>query len=145
MQYLDARGADGLARKYRVMMIDGKLYPLHLAISDDWKVHYFTAAMSGNAQHQAEEKKFLEDMPSVIGARGMAALERIRDTLGLDYGGVDFGLDAEGNILLFEANATMVINLPSQEEQWAYRRAAIEKAQQAVRGMLARLTAGAGA
>jgi tetratricopeptide (TPR) repeat protein len=136
MQYLDARGADGLARKYRVMKIGGKLYPLHLAISADWKVHYFTAAMTGHPRHQAEEKKFLEDMPSVVGPRGMAALERIKDALGLDYGGVDFGLDAEGHILLFEANATMAINPPGPEEQWAYRRAAIDRVQQAVREML---------
>jgi len=136
MEYLDARGADGLARKYRVMMINEKLYPLHLAISNDWKVHYFTAAMSGQPQHQAEEKKFLEDMNSAVGARGMAGLERIKDTLGLDYGGVDFGLDAEGNILLFEANATMVINPPDADEQWVYRRAAIDRAVQAVHEML---------
>ena len=30
--------------KYRVMFIDGVCHPLHLAISRDWKVHYFTAA-----------------------------------------------------------------------------------------------------
>jgi hypothetical protein len=46
IQYLDARGADGMARKYRVMLIAGRLYPLHLAISSDWKVHYFTADMA---------------------------------------------------------------------------------------------------
>jgi hypothetical protein len=39
MQYLDARGPDGKTRKYRAMTIDGKLYPLHLAISDHWKIH----------------------------------------------------------------------------------------------------------
>jgi len=140
MQYLDATGTDGLARKYRVMMIDGKLYPLHLAISENWKVHYFTAAMSGHAPHQAEEKRFLDDMPAVLGAQGMAALERVSERLGLDYGGVDFGLDPAGNILLFEANATMVINLPDSDPQWAYRRPAMEKALQAMRLMLLRRT-----
>ena len=29
IEYLNARGADGCARKYRVMMVDGQLYPLH--------------------------------------------------------------------------------------------------------------------
>ena len=33
IEYLDARGADGCARKYRVMIVNGELYPLHLAIS----------------------------------------------------------------------------------------------------------------
>lgn len=136
MECLDARGGDGLTRKYRVMMIDGKLYPLHMAISSDWKVHYFTAAMSGQPQYQAEEKKFLEDMPAVIGVRAVAALERIKDSLELDYGGVDFGLDKEGNVLLFEANATMVIHPPALEEQWDYRRPATDRAIKAVRELL---------
>ena len=136
IQYLDARGTDGLARKYRVMIIDGKLNPLHLAISEDWKVHYFTAAMEGRSQHQDEERKFLENMSSVIGAAGMVALEEIKERLGLDYGGIDFGLDKRGNILIFEANATMVINPPAADEQGAYRRVATDNALQAVRRML---------
>ena len=64
IEYLDARGPDGMARKYRVMFIDGALYPLHLAISADWKVHYFTAAMAINAAHRDEERRFLDDMPA---------------------------------------------------------------------------------
>jgi hypothetical protein len=39
IEYLDARGTDGWASKYRVMIVNGLLYPLHLAISRDWKIH----------------------------------------------------------------------------------------------------------
>ena len=46
IERLDARDGEGMYRKYRVMFVDGTLYPLHLAISRDWKVHYFTADMS---------------------------------------------------------------------------------------------------
>ena len=67
MQYLDARGADGKTRKYRAMMIDGQIYPLHLAISSHWKIHYFTAEMADNPEHRAEDAAFLENMPSVLG------------------------------------------------------------------------------
>ena len=49
IEFLDARGADGKVRKYRVMMIDGQLYPLHVAISSHWKIHYFTAEMAEQA------------------------------------------------------------------------------------------------
>ena len=55
IQYLDARGADGLARKYRVMIIDGVLYPLHLASSRSWKVHYFTSDMEVGRRWRLEE------------------------------------------------------------------------------------------
>jgi hypothetical protein len=136
IEYLDARGADGLARKFRVMFIDGALYPLHLALSADWKVHYFTAAMAKDAAHREEERRFLEDMPGVLGARAMTALAEIAKTLSLDYGGIDFGLSPDGSLLLFEANATMVINLPDPNPIWDYRRAPIARARDAAKQMI---------
>jgi glutathione synthase/RimK-type ligase-like ATP-grasp enzyme len=136
IQFLDARGADGKVRKYRVMMIDGRLYPLHVAISSQWKIHYFTAEMAEHADNRAEDAEFLENMPGVLGPRAMEALARIQATLGLDYGGIDFGLSAGGDLLLFEANATMVVNPPEPDERWAYRRPAVERIFAAVRRML---------
>ncbi len=136
IQHLDATGADGYARKYRVMLIGGELYPLHLAISTDWKVHYFTGAMSGDAALQAEEARFLNDMAAALGPSAMAALGAIQSRLGLDYGGVDFALDADGRLLLFEANAVMTIVLPDASPQWDYRRPAIQRAMEAAQAML---------
>lgn len=137
IRYLDAPGSDAKFRKYRVMMIDGGLYPLHLAISSGWKVHYFTAEMADNAAHRAEDAEFLQNFAAVIGPRGVAALQQIQGRLGLDYAGIDFGLSAEGEILVFEANATMVVNPPDPDEKWAYRRDAVERIHAAVRRMLA--------
>jgi glutathione synthase/RimK-type ligase-like ATP-grasp enzyme len=136
IEYLDARGRDGSARKYRVMLIGGKIYPLHLAISRNWKVHYFTSDMADQAEHRAEESTFLADMRSVVGDKAMAALSGIGDALGLDYAGVDFGMNADGDLLLFEANATMVIASPDGDPRWAYRRAAITSAIDAVVAMI---------
>ena len=136
IEYLDARGADGKVRKYRVMMIDGRLYPLHVAISSHWKIHYFTADMAERADHRAEDAEFLENMPGVLGTRAMQALAQIQATLGLDYAGIDFGLSAAGDLLLFEANATMVVNPPEPDPRWAYRRPAVERIFAAVRHML---------
>jgi glutathione synthase/RimK-type ligase-like ATP-grasp enzyme len=136
IEYLDARGKDGSARKYRVMMIGGKIHPLHLAISRNWKVHYFTSDMADQPDHRAEEAAFLADMPAVLGDKAMGALEQIRDALGLDYAGVDFGLGADGELLLFEANATMVIAAPAPDERWAYRRGAITAVIEAVVAMI---------
>ena len=123
IRYHDARGPDRMARKYRAMFIDGVVYPWHLAISSDWKVHYFTAAMAANAAHREEERRFLDDMPAVLGGRAMAALGAIGKTLGLDYAGVDFALSPDGSLLVFEANATMVISPPAADPMWNYRRA----------------------
>jgi len=138
IEHLDARGPDGHARKYRVMVIDGHIHPLHVAISRHWKVHYFTADMAEYPQHRAEDGAFLDDMAAAIGHRAMAALERIRDDLDLDYGGIDFGLSPDGDVLLFEANATMVVNPPDADERWAYRQPAVARILDAARGMIMR-------
>jgi hypothetical protein len=134
--FLDARGADGQTRKYRVMFIDGVLYPLHLAIARDWKVHYFTSDMVERPEHRAEEAAFLADMRGTLGGQVVAALERIRDTLGLDYGGVDFGVSEAGELLLFEANATMVLVPPDDDARFAYRGEAVARALDAVTTMI---------
>jgi phosphoserine aminotransferase len=136
LEYLDARGADGKTRKYRVMMIGGELMPLHLAIAADWKVHYFSADMARNERHRAEEARFLERMPEVLGERAMRALQRIQLLLGLEYAGIDFALGKDGELIVFEANATMNIVPAAPEAMWAYRRSAVERADAAVRRLL---------
>lgn len=108
IEQLDARDGEGMFRKIRVMIVDRKLYPLHLAISHDWKVHYFRADMAESADNRLHDRAFLDDMASFLGPRGMAALDRINGALDLDYAGIDFAVNAGGDILLFEGNATMI-------------------------------------
>ena len=82
LEYVDTRSPDGLYRKYRAMTIDGRLHPLHLAVSPRWKVHYFSADMADRADHRAEDEAFLRDMPAAIGPDAMRALEAAQATLG---------------------------------------------------------------
>ena len=142
IELLDARNSAGDFHKYRVMFVDGKLYPLHLAISKHWKVHYFTANMADQAQARQLEQAFLEDMSGILGKKAISALENICQTLALDYAGIDFALAADGKILLFEANATMVIPRLDSDEKWLYRKQPIEQLLAAVRKMvITRVTA----
>ena len=136
IEYLSVRGDDGMFRKYRTIIVGGRLYPLHLAIARQWKVHYFSADMRDRPEHRAEEAAFLADMPGTLGAKTVAALEAIRIALGLDYGGIDFGIDAAGNVILFEANATMAVYYPDDDERFAYRRPAVDRVIAAFREML---------
>jgi glutathione synthase/RimK-type ligase-like ATP-grasp enzyme len=140
---LDARDGDGFFRKCRVMIIDRKIYPLHLAISRNWKVHYFRADMAESPENRLKDAAFLDDMANVIGARGMAGLERINAALDLDYCGIDFAVNAAGDILVFEANATMVMVPLSGDAKWNYRRLAFDKVFSAVHTMLMRTATGA--
>ncbi len=136
IEFLDVRNDDGKVRKYRVVIVAGKLYPLHAAVAEQWKVHYFTADMTENAAHRDEDAAFLANFGKAIGARAVSALERVRDVLGLDYGGIDFGIDRQGRVLVFEANATMIVPEPEKEERWRYRLPAVQRIYDAVRRML---------
>ena len=136
LEYLNAKGKDGRWRKYRAMLVGGELFPLHLAVSNTWKVHYFTADMADRPDHRAEEALFLNDMASAIGARAHCALERLSKCLELDYGGVDFAVGKDGELLVFEANATMVVNPPPPEPIWDYRRSAVRRIFSATESLL---------
>jgi hypothetical protein len=133
--FADVRDAGGAIRKYRMMIVDGVLYPMHAAVSDAWKVHFVTARMD-DAANRAEDARFLADPAAVIGPRAMAALGRVRDLLGLDYAGIDFSLDASGRVVVFEANATMIVLPPGPDPMWDYRRAPVARVIDAVRAMV---------
>ncbi|MEI9982349.1 MAG: hypothetical protein WDN69_03545 [Aliidongia sp.] len=92
--------------------------------------------MADRPEHRAEEAAFLADLSGSIGPAAVAALERISDALELDYGGIDFGLSRDGQILLFEANATMIAALPPPEPVWDYRRGPAEAVRKAAKRML---------
>lgn len=137
IEFIDIRDAKGDVRKYRVLFIDGRLYPVHLAISNHWKVHYFSSTMAERPEHREEEARFLADMPGVLGTRAMSVLAAIERAVSLDYGGIDFGIDANGNVVVFEANATMAVYPPAAGEMYAYRRPAYDAVIAAVRRLIA--------
>ena len=83
-------------------------------------------------------------MPRFIGPRGITALERINAALDHDYGGIDFAVNADGDVLLCEANATMVMVPLSNDKKWDYRRPAFDTVFAAVRGMLMQRATGRG-
>ncbi|PPQ26514.1 ATP-grasp domain-containing protein [Rhodopila globiformis] len=134
--FIDYRPPDGWFRKYRFIFVDGCPYPYHLAISRDWLVHYWTAGMAGDRARQAEEQRFLADPEAELGTSGVTALRAIAARMALDFGGIDFGMMPDGRIVVFEANATMLVH-PELAPHFAYRNHAVTAIQQAFRTMLA--------
>jgi tetratricopeptide (TPR) repeat protein len=112
---------DDLFRKYRVIFVDRKPYPYHLAIADEWLVHYETAEMPGASERQVEEMRFLEDPAAAIGEAAWSAIRAIGERLDLDYGGVDFSLLPDGKVLVFEANATMLVHPEDKDGEFVYK------------------------
>jgi tetratricopeptide (TPR) repeat protein len=136
-RYHDYRSPDGRYRKGRMIFIDRRPYPYHWAISDRWLVHYESAGMGGDPVRQAEERRFLEDPASVIGARAAAAIARIGERLDLDYAGLDFTLLPDGRVLVFEANATMLVHPEPDGSELDYKNPAVTRIVEAFQARLA--------
>ncbi|MGC1301965.1 MAG: hypothetical protein WA840_06295, partial [Caulobacteraceae bacterium] len=92
------------------LFVDRRPYPYHLAISKHWMVHHASADMAADAWRMEEELRFLADPEAAIGARALAAVGAIARRLDLDYAGLDFSVLPDGQVLVFEANATMLIH-----------------------------------
>lgn len=136
-QFVNYRSADGWYRKYRVIFVDREPYPYHLAIGPDWLVHYKSADMASDATRRAEEERFLSNPETAIGARSMMALVAIAAKLDLDYAGIDFSILPNGNLLFFEANATMLVH-PEDDPLFAYKNNAVKDILAAVNAMIER-------
>ena len=109
-EYVDYRSADGLFRKYRFICIAGQLLPYHLAIHGDWMVHHFRTDMANQAWMQQEEEAFLARPHEAFSEAQRAAVLAMARATGLDYCGVDVGVCANGEVVFFESNATMLVH-----------------------------------
>lgn len=136
-RFVDYRSADGLYRKYRILFVDRRPFPYHLAISDHWLVHHDTAGMAQSRERQAEEARFLQDPQAAIGPRAMAGAAAIGQALDLDYAGVDFSVLPDGRLLVFEANATMLAHDEDPAGPFAYKNPYVEAVAAAFQAHLA--------
>ncbi|GAB2903994.1 hypothetical protein GCM10027093_46810 [Paraburkholderia jirisanensis] len=121
------RSADGHFRKYRSVFVDRVPLPYHLAISPQWMVHYFSADMLAHPWKLDEERLFLEDPRAALGARAADALVAIGQRLDLDYGGVDYTVLPDGRVLVFEANATMLVHREAVDGVLAHKNGFVER------------------
>jgi len=133
----DFRNSDGLYRKYRAIFVGGRTLPYHLAIAPSWLVHYEHSGMQHHPDRLAEEMLYLDDPASAIGAAAWDAVQRIGAAMGLDYAGIDFSLLPDGRVLLFEANATMLVHPEADDGPLAHKNPAIGRIYEAFRAMLA--------
>lgn len=134
--YVDYLSADGYFRKYRFVLTDQDILPYHLAISENWKVHHYTTAMDRHAWMQDEEKAFLSNPEAVFSPAHFAAMAVIRDRIGLEFFGIDCSLDHEGKLLLFEANASILIH--DDNADFPYKTPFCYQIKEAIGAMLAR-------
>jgi len=138
-QYFDYRSADGWYRKYRLIFVDRQVFPYHLAIARHWLIHYFRAEdMKTVALLRREEEEFLSDWRSVFAGERAAVIEEVARRLDLDYAGIDCGLTQEGRVVLFEANANMLVKLDESIETFPYKHRTVPRIFDAIDAMVAR-------
>jgi hypothetical protein len=141
--FVDYRGADGFYRKYRIALIDGSPYAVHMAISEHWMIHYLNADMTGSAEKRAEEARFMGTFDEDFAVRHAVALRAIAKRIDLDYIQLDCGETRDGKLLVFEVGTNMVVHAMDPPDLFPYKRPQMEKVFGAFQALLrnrARLT-----
>lgn len=64
---------------------------------------------------QREEEAFLNDPTTVFNAGHYQMLRAIQQRIGLEFFGIDCALDRSGNLVVFEANASMLVHECNEE------------------------------
>lgn len=137
-EFVDFRSADGLYRKYRVFFIGERMIFRHELVSDHWNVH------------GKDRDRFMIDRPDLVdeeiallatpeGAFSPAikeVLKAVRERMDLDFFGMDFAIMDDGDLLLFEANATMNFYSTLPGPQFDYLQRVMPPARAAFRKLL---------
>jgi glutathione synthase/RimK-type ligase-like ATP-grasp enzyme len=134
--FVDYRGQDGLFRKYRIALIDGRPYAVHMAISAHWMIHYLNAGMVESAEKRAEEARFMADFDADFAVRHASALRAIAERVDLDYLPFDCAETRDGKLLIFETGTNMVVHAMDPPDLFPYKQAQMEKVFGAFAAML---------
>jgi hypothetical protein len=119
--FVDYRSADGLFRKYRIALIDGVAYAVHMAVSKNWMVHYLNADMIGNEANRAEEERFMARFDEDFALRHAGALDYIVKKTGLDYILLDCAETRDDKLLIFETGTAMIVHSLDPVETFPYK------------------------
>ncbi len=135
-EFTDYRGPDGLFRKYRIALIDGRPFACHMGVSSDWMIHYANAGMAESAAKRAEEARFMAAFDDDFAVRHQEALRAIDSALDLDYAVIDCGETSGGDLLVFEVDTGAIIHAMDSIEIFPYEQSQMRKVFDAFRRML---------
>jgi len=104
-EFCDFASPDGLYRKFRVVVVGDDVFLRHCVIGAHWSLHGGGRAPGA----EDEEAHLLETFASEWMPAVKPVFSEMTRRLDLDYYGVDCHIDAQRNVLLFEANACMKV------------------------------------
>jgi hypothetical protein len=137
-RFVDYSGDDGLFRKLRIVIVDGKPYACHLAVADRWDIWYLNAGMAQSASKRLEEETFMRTFDIGFARRHETALAGMIDRVGLDYFMVDCAETKDGSLLIFEADNTAIVHNMDPSEIFPYKAPQMQKVFDAFAAMLER-------
>jgi glutathione synthase/RimK-type ligase-like ATP-grasp enzyme len=141
--FIDYSGVDDLFRKFRIALVGGKAFAVHMAVSAHWMIHYVNAGMYEDAEKRQEEAQFMTHFDTFIARHGQA-LSMIAERMGLDYVCFDGAETQAGELLIFEIDHVMVVHAMDPVELFPYKQEPIHQIQTAFRQLLATSTAETG-
>ena len=124
--FFDYSSADGLFRKLRVVLVNGRPFVSHMAVSARWMVHYLNADM-GDAAHRAEEAAMMAGFDEGFATRHAQAFQALSDAFGLEYFGVDCAETRDGRLVVFEADVAMIVHAMDSADLYPYKKPAMAK------------------
>ena len=125
--FINYKNTDEQYRKYRIVLIQGKPFLVHMAISDQWMVHYANANMADDANKRAEEQSVMETFDDDFSQRHALAFKKIYERFGLDYIGMDCGETPEGDLLIFELGNSLNVHTLDSVDIFPYKKIQTDK------------------
>ncbi len=125
--FINYHSDDKQYRKYRIVLIKGKPFIVHMAIAEQWMVHYANAGMAENASKRAEEQFNMETFDEGFSKRHVYAFQKIYQRLDLDYIGIDCAETIDGDLLIFEIGNSLTVHSLDPVDIFPYKKTQITK------------------
>jgi hypothetical protein len=140
-RYVDYASDDGMFRKYRIVVVDGKPYACHMAVADRWDIWYLNAGMAHSASKRLEEAAFFHTFDIGFARRHRTSLDGMIERIGLDYFTIDCAQTPRGDLLVFEIDNTAVVHNMDSPQLYPYKPPQMIKIFEAFTAMLERRAA----
>jgi glutathione synthase/RimK-type ligase-like ATP-grasp enzyme len=134
--FVDYRSDDNLYRKYRIMVINGKPFIAHMAVSEHWMIHYLNAGMVENAHKRFAEAQAMGHFEQGFAKKHQQAFALLTEKIGLEYYGLDCAETIDGELLIFEACASLNVHSMDCEKTFPYKKVQMQKIYDAFHQML---------
>lgn len=138
-EFVDCRGEDGMYRKCRIALVDGRPLLIHWLLHEEWNVHTVMAreyALAKGGSLAEEEAQAFERYGSDWPERTRIAFHHAWQAVGLDYFGMDCFLNQAGDLLIFEINANMNM-LPPQRNRFPRQEFRVRRREELTQALVA--------